>query len=379
MSGYTRISCLLWEWHRLNALSATTRLFWLALYTSAPAKRGVPALWHGSVVTMAEAARLPMDEAVRALDTLLDQELAEYDPKSLVLRLTELPDAGEWPSNPGILESWYKRFRMVPECGVRNAHVSTIRWLLERGALEASKNARGAPTAKHEQVWSETFGTVPIPPARKRGLRRHADNNDTGNDIQPSLFGASEVRVSESGGSAPLDLPDQIKSGTPTPWIQGPEREKEKEKEFLSFLGEGSRSSGASDAPPVERPRLALVPPPPDHAAEIADLLADIAAGAQMDPAITGIREGTQAGLRATIAQLTAAECTTAERRAIGSWMRARCSLSAVSGDPRSKLSAWAAIPGMALAALNAVREQDRARENVQDQLDAAKASLRIP
>jgi len=204
MSGYTRLSCLFWEWSRLNQLSPTTRLLWLALYTSPTAKRGVPALWHGSVITMAEAARLPCDETARALDSLIDHDLAEYDPQSLVLRLTELPDAGEWPSAPAILDSWFKRFRMVPACGVRDAHVLTIRWILERGALEADKNHSGKPSLKHEEIWGRTFATIRVPSPRRRGVRRFGDNNDTSTDVQPGLFSAP-LRASREGLAATSD------------------------------------------------------------------------------------------------------------------------------------------------------------------------------
>ncbi len=207
MSGYTRLSCLLWEWEPWNQLEPITRLVWLALYTSPQAKRMVPALWHGSVPSMAEAARFPLDETASALDALIERELAEYDPRHRVLRLTSLPDPGEWPSNPEILKSWFKRFQMIPACGVRDAHVQTLRWMLERGALGSEKNIGGKPTHKHEEVWGRTFGTIPIPSPRKRGIRKLSDNNDTSTSVQPSLFHAQSERRSVdssfSGSSTP--------------------------------------------------------------------------------------------------------------------------------------------------------------------------------
>lgn len=277
MSGYTRLSCLVWEWHRLNQLAPTARLFWFALYTSPHGKRGVPALWHGSVVTMAEAARLPLDEAARSLDTLIDHDLAEYDPRSLVLRLTELPDAGEWPSNPCILEGWYKRFRMVPECGVRDAHVATIRWMLERGALEAAKNAGGRPSLKHEQVWASTFGTVQIPAARRRGVRRFADNNDTSTDVQPSLFRPSPELPRSDTESGSVDNSGSLRQSNKITVREtlsrgSGEGEGEGEGDLLLDSGSGGTAHAA-------RRVLTLVPSPAFDAEDLAEDLATATAG----------------------------------------------------------------------------------------------------
>jgi hypothetical protein len=55
----------------------------------------------------------------------------------------------------------------------------------------------------------------------------------------------------------------------------------------------------------------------------------------------------------------------------VGAWVRTTCALGAITGDPHSKLSAWAAIPGAMMAALASVRERAKAHDAVRDQLAA--------
>lgn len=184
MTAFTRLGSSLWDWEPWRELSMPTRNLWLALYTSGEAKRHVPGLWQGSIPSMSDAARMRPDDTVDSLDDLLTRELVEYDPKTRVLRLTELPDAGEWPQNGKVILSWWRRFETVPNCGVRNAHVPTIRWLLDHGAKSSGKKV----TPHHEEAWAETFAQVQIPSPRRRGMRRLSDDSDTSTRVQPSLF-----------------------------------------------------------------------------------------------------------------------------------------------------------------------------------------------
>lgn len=180
------MSELIWSWEPFVSLSSDARILWLALYTGPTAKRLLPGLWQGAPQQMADEARLPSIEAINALDCLLEGELVEYDPKARVLRITALPDAGDWPTSHTIMRSWWRRFNAIPSCSVRDAHVPTLRWLLEHGASMSEENRSGKPSAKHEEIWSTTFGTVAIPPPRRRGLRHAAVDNSTA--TQPSLF-----------------------------------------------------------------------------------------------------------------------------------------------------------------------------------------------
>lgn len=215
MSFYTRIGTSLWSWEPWLALEHDTddligcraRLLWLAFYTSPESKRIVPGLWHGSIATMADAARMSSEQALRALDRLIEHGLVEYDQKLRVVRLTKLPDAGESPQNGKVLRSWWTRFRSVPACAVRDAHVATLRWIMEEWSRETGK----VLSADHVKAWSETFAQVTIPTSTP-GFRSLFDH-DTSTASQPSLFApkASVDTVSkEVSTDPPVDNSDSV-------------------------------------------------------------------------------------------------------------------------------------------------------------------------
>jgi hypothetical protein len=283
MSSFTRLGSAIWDWEPWTELGATARILWLALYTSAEAKRHIPGLWQGGIPSMADAARMTPDDVRMALDQLLERELVEYDPKFRVLRLCELPDAGEYPTNGNVIRSWWTKFNTVPSCPVRDAHVRTIAWILDTG----SKRLRGKEqkvTDNHQLAWGETFGLVVVPDSRRRGLRRLADN-DTGTPSQPSLFPskANSVPMGQSSLQIPsssypqdtaraVDNSDVLRQSNNN---AGPERVTERVCETLSvtngipdlgsrisdlsFLsGEGGWGGGHETG---MRPNLTLVPP----------------------------------------------------------------------------------------------------------------------
>lgn len=189
MSTFTRIGGGLWDWEPwVNLESADARVLWLALYTTPAARRICPGLWHGGPLGMAEAARMRQGDVLNALDVLLEHELVEYDPRHRVLRLCELPDAGEYPDNGNILKGWWSRFRTVPACPIRDAHVRTIRWIMDQGATDKGR----ALSHHHHEAWAETFGTIAIPGTRRRGVKRIADS-DTSTAAQPGLFAQQQI------------------------------------------------------------------------------------------------------------------------------------------------------------------------------------------
>lgn len=183
MSAHTRLGSALWNWEPFTQLAAGAQILWLALYTTAEAKRVVPGLWHGSITTMAEASHKPVDDTRENLDRLLEADMVEFDVKLRVLRLTALPDAGESPANPNVLRGWFRKFQTVPACPVRDSHVVVIRWLMDQWSRDSGK----AVTQGHEQAWTETFGRIAIPAPRRRGVRRLTES-DTSTPTQPSLF-----------------------------------------------------------------------------------------------------------------------------------------------------------------------------------------------
>jgi hypothetical protein len=185
MSVYTNLGAGLWSWdpfvrlerHHEDVIGRCTKLFWLALYTTPEAKMVVPGMFVGSVTTMAEASGMPVDSVRVYLDRLLEDDLVEYDIERRVLRMTQLPDCGESPSNGRAIRGWWRRFDTVPRCTVRDAHVTVLRWILDEWSRR-----NGKPISNdHAQAWSETFGRISVPPVRRRATR----------PVQTSLFSAS--------------------------------------------------------------------------------------------------------------------------------------------------------------------------------------------
>lgn len=268
MSNYTRLGGNLWDWQPWVTLTnPSARLLWLGLYTTPEARRICPGLWHGSPVAMAEAARMPLQDALSALDALLEAEMVEFDPKTRVLRLSELPDAGEYPSNGNIIRGWWSKFRSVPQCAIRDAHIRTIRWIVDQGAIDSRK----ALSHHHHEAWNETFGTIPMPAVRRRGVKT-VSCSDTSTPAQPSLFPMAPalpntVPVTIEAGSvlpvvSPVDNSAVLRQSNE---IRYPETVRER-------LGEGEGegeiwiSSGIRNDPPERSrsdnvTRLTLVPP----------------------------------------------------------------------------------------------------------------------
>lgn len=262
MSGdYTRISCLFWGWPPMETLDPTTIKLWLVIYTQ---KVNPPGLWHGSVVELASQARLSNAETLHGLDNLVARELVQFDHLARVLRLTRLPDAGEWPAAPSVLRSWWSKFKKVPPCAVRDVHVETLRWILDQGARDSEK-AKGVVSEAHEAIWKETFGNI-----RPTSVPRFDNRYDTSTEHQPSLFAAptpvdksSGVESLSRGSPVPLTT-EKIRSGSPSG--EGQETEEEQETEFFRSVPEGGALSAAAESAndpnaTKPRPKLTLVPP----------------------------------------------------------------------------------------------------------------------
>jgi hypothetical protein len=189
---FTKIGTGLWSWSpwlRLETgsddiVGRCARLLWLAIYTSPESKRSVPGLLNVSVGGLAELAAMPTQAAYSYFDRLLAHDLVEYDAERRVVRLTSLPDGCEAPTNGNTIRAWWRRFLSVPECEIRDAHVGTVHWMLERWSLEAGRPI----SADHSKAWAETFGTISIPKQVRRGVRSLLGDSDTSTPVQPSLF-----------------------------------------------------------------------------------------------------------------------------------------------------------------------------------------------
>lgn len=399
MSSYTTLGSCIWEWEPFTTLDPTSRILWLALYTTAEAKRIVPGLWHGSITAMAEAAKLPVDDTMKALDRLLERNMAEFDQKHRVLRLTQLPDGRESPPNGNVIRGWFKRFKTVPACQVRDAHVTTLAWMMNEWSRDSGK-----PISEgHQQAWAETFAHVTIPAPRRRGVRSLVDNN-TGTDVQPGLFdsqapapSSSSVPGSDSGSDAAdenarvgfetvsSDLrrdpdarsvdnsvrsPDLNKirdSGTTVkPFRNGSDQDPDPDPDLDLFLGGSGTAAGEITNPPPTVARtstgrmLTLVPAPPPPATPVytpEELLQRLSEGGSFRPAI--VREASQAALCATIAALTARGIGPPELARIAQHI-AQHGIGPCQGERWYQLSDWASDPARILGALTAADTHER-------------------
>lgn len=373
MSSYTRLGSVIWTWPRWTALEDHGRMLYLALYTTAEAKRIVPGLFHGSITGMADAAAMPVDRTKYALDHLLEHELVEFDWDRRVTRLTELPDSGESPANGNVIRGWYKRFKDVPKCAVRDAHVTTLLWLMEEWAREHDKPSIGKA---HIEAWNETFAHVAIPVSRRRGRQRLLDA-DTSTPTQPGLFdpppsGASAsdtvpetvVHDSRSDRSADSDRSNKIRDSETVREPSG----------LGSGSGSGSRSLSEEGDPgePDRRPTLVLVPPVQPYDTTLVQLAE--ATNGRYQPVA---REGLHDALCATQRTLTAAGVGPADLALVGRRIAtAEVGIGAIGGDPRSRLSVWVAGPGNVLVELERARDHEREAANASAHLAELKKTL---
>lgn len=259
MSAFTRLGSSLWDWEPFTSLDPGPQLLWLALYTSAEAKRIVPGLWQGSITAMADASHKPVDETRCYLDKLLEHDMVEFDVKLRVLRLTQLPDAGESPANPNVLRGWWRKFTTVPACAVRDAHVPLIRWLMDTWSRDAGKPV----THGHEEAWRETFGRIPVPAPRRRGVRRLVDS-DTSTSQQPSLFGTVSGSLLLPPEASSVDNSDAVHK------VNHSDNSETVSKPSGSGSGIGSGSGSPEEGGSGGR-LLQLVPPSPFRAPDPVD------------------------------------------------------------------------------------------------------------
>ncbi len=372
LSSFTRLGANIWRWPSWVSLDPCARVVWLGLFTSPEARRFTPGLFEGSIVQIAEACRIPHPDTIAALDLLIERELAEYDRRTHVLRLTELPDAGEWPTNGRVVRGWWTKFRGVPECAVRDAHVPTLRWLMDEGARGAGKQL----SADHQTAWAETFGTVQVPAPRRRGVRRLV--GEPGNDAQPSLFDPPKASAPVGDppweGSSSVTHPDNKNNHLDT--LSRPSRKDQDPGSRIPDLISGSRPEpipdGASRDQVLRRPALALVP-----AFTPEDLLVGIAQGAG-DLVRPVVPPSLRAALCTLIAQLSGAGMGVDEAPLVGKWLRRRCqgrpTYPARHLPPPERLAAWCVTPGIVLQAVTEQREhsklEDAQRANRESMLD---------
>lgn len=308
LETFTKLGGELFAWPRLRACSGLTRYLWIVLYASP--RRAIQGLWHAGLPTIADIAKLTPDDTLSSLDQLLDHELIEFDRTREVLRLTELPDRMERPQNGKHILSMWTRFRSVPECQVKNAHVRLLEWLMDE------------PTADHASAWSKTFATVAIPPPRRRGVR-HLLDSDTATAHQPSLFTkpSENVRPTTDGDTVCHTVSDTVQS------MIYDLRSLSTSGEEMQFQS-GSEASAQSNAIALQElapvPLMSLVPLGGDLAGlpfDAPTMLANIAAESAGRFADSPLDGRLLDALYATIRSCAEQQVGLADLRVVGKWL----------------------------------------------------------
>lgn len=308
-------------WGPLRECIVTAKWLWVNLYTSS--RRAMIGLWQGGTLTFADVAKMRMDETVIALDNLLENELVEFDAKHEVLRLTAFPDRSARPANGSILHSMWTQFKKVPACDVRNAHVRTLRDLLD--------DSRRPITSDHATAWEQTFGTVVLPAPRRRGVKKFT-NDDTSTAVQPGLFATHQPKTESS-------TPHQTGHGVPHRLIidHDPDRS--------SSLSEKIKSH--ADEPVDNLPLMVSVPSMDDLPFSVEVMLATVAAQSGGRFASAPFDGRLTAEMVATIRACERAGATVEDLSLVGTWL-AKGGL-----DYRRDLGpAWVARPGNLLDAI---------------------------
>lgn len=346
---YVKVGGEVFNWPRLRACSNTAKLLWIGLYVSQ--RRVLPGLFVAGLPAIADVVKMTPDDTLVALDELIaDRDLIEYDRDREVLRMTEFPDRCERPQNGRHIRSLWTRFRSVPACQVRDAHIRTLEWLLH----DPSK----PPTDDHVKAWNETFGTIRVPVHRHRGVRRLLDS-DTSTSVQPGLFTKETETVSVTTKSIPYPIPY---TDTHRSTIYDP-------RSSLSSSGQSTLHANASEEEQISlpRPQLALVPLPQELPFSIADLLAAVASESAGRFAAGPVDDRLADALVATLRACKQAEVTLDDARLVGRWF-ANGGL----GFRTDLGPVWLAKPGNLLDAIGQARAwRDRGEGRVDERASA--------
>lgn len=359
---YTAIGSLLHRWKPLRALmhapddllGNAAKHLWLQLYTIPEAKSGLPGLLAVSINGIAEATGNAPELVRSLLDRLIEHELIEYDIAESVLRFTQLPDTLEYPHNANVIKGWWRRYRNIPNCPIKAAHVVTLRWLLDERTRETGK----APPEWLVSSWADTFGTISVPAPRRRGVRRlqmnlFPESSDSG--PEPSGNGSAvmdEGRSVTKIASDPKPKEIKVRETVSEPFPNGPEQDRDQVSVSSSGSGGGSGEGHDTGNASSSRPHLALVPESTPYGPEA--LLRTL----ERDSHGNFVGHHTDAllpALRDVVAQLCAHGVTLADLALLSSWLGR--GLEVAGRDGQRYLGAWwAAKPNCVLYAVQRAR-----------------------
>lgn len=161
----------LWDEAWFVPLSRDSKLFWC--WAKSTDLAPVPGLLRGAVDSFASALRYTHEEMMIALRELIDRGRVEVDDPHRLLRLVDVPRR---PGNPNVLLGWFRRWRALPECDLKYAHIDSLRQSLD---------------GKWGDRWMSTFGSVEIPVIQTTN--------------QASLFGQESLSKGFQGIICPKD------------------------------------------------------------------------------------------------------------------------------------------------------------------------------
>ncbi len=308
---HTSIGCGLWTWKPWISLPAQPRLLWLALYSTASAKRSVPGLWPGTLHGMADEVRLTLNETYGALTELCagQDPLVVYDEDSRLARLTKLLDVAERAHNDRALYGWWTRFRSLTASPLRDVHVPLLWWLVSSGNV----------SDKMREAWNSTFGTIKIPSSVP--LFRPPGSNDTSTPEQTCLFAPQRLNPTTEKTQVGSGLPDVSETSRS---LRGRDQDLVPGQVLDLVTGSGSFSLSSSDritaspADQAQTPRLELVPPPANAPFSVDDVLEALGL---RDDALMGLSRD---GLWAEIARMAEAGMGKLELDLVSRWANAR-------------------------------------------------------
>lgn len=174
-----------WRWHRLRPASLEARAVWLGLYSTAQSHRFPTGMWCGGLSLVAEETGIKSSLVEVGFAELLEIGLVEHDAANHVARLTAFPDDLDRASNGNGITAWWRMWRAVPSCAVRDNHVETLRWLV------------GSFTKNHQEAWDATFGTLPS----MRRLDGSGNGPGNGSRNRSNVVDITEARNGSGNGS----------------------------------------------------------------------------------------------------------------------------------------------------------------------------------
>lgn len=143
----------MWDDDRFNALDPVAKLLWAYLLTGPHTVAWVPGIVQAGTASLAEAMRCS-EKAIRAaLADLRKAGLVDVDEPRRIVRLPNAP-AYNPPGNPNVMRGFHRRWRALPECPAKYAHLKSV------SVWESVFSA----------MYAETFGSESLPEAFRKPL-----------------------------------------------------------------------------------------------------------------------------------------------------------------------------------------------------------------